>query len=68
MLNSIMTTCADPESFARGGPTLTMLFFFLGGGGGGGGGGGDEGREEEGVHRPPRQENADDGPTLNAGW
>ena len=34
--------CADPESLARGGPTLTTFFFvafffFLGGGWGGGG-------------------------------
>ena len=36
---STLFTCADPESFVRGGPTLTcfflffvVLFFFLGGG------------------------------------
>ena len=23
------TTCADPESFVRGGPTLTIFFFFF---------------------------------------
>ena len=32
-----LVSCADPESFVRGGPTLTMFFFvFLG----------DEGRED----------------------
>ena len=41
--NARFASCADPESFARGGPTLTMsffsfffFFFFFGGGGGGG--------------------------------
>ena len=36
--NHAGTACADPESFVRGGPTLTwcfffFFFFFLGGGG-----------------------------------
>ena len=29
MLRRVCTFCADPESLARGGPTLTTFFFFL---------------------------------------
>ena len=32
--SGVRDPCLDPESFARGGPTL-MCFFFFGGGGGG---------------------------------
>ena len=39
----IAISCADPESFVRGGPPLTI--FFLGGGGGGGREGGLDGME-----------------------
>ena len=62
-------SCADPESFVRGGPTLLMLFFFI-----------FLGREyRSSVNSGPimtRQRNAikmafrwrvDDCPTLNAG-
>ena len=35
----VRDSCADPESFVRGGPTLTVFFFFFFFGGGGGGGG-----------------------------
>ena len=34
--NEGSSACADPESFARGGPTLTTFFFFFLGWGGGG--------------------------------
>ena len=60
-------SCADPDSFARCGPTLTTFFFvfFLV----------DEGRIQiplsAGHHRPasetPFRWRADVGPTLNAG-
>ena len=46
-------TCADPESFIRGGPTLTFFFVFVLG---------DEGREDpnttEGESSSARQRNA----------
>ena len=29
ILERLPYPCADPESFARGGPTLTIFFFFL---------------------------------------
>ena len=48
--------CADPESYVRGGPTLTTVFLV------------DEGREDQNTTisgpSPVRQRN---GPTLNAG-
>ena len=48
--------CADPESFARGVPTLLTMFIF------------DEGREDSNsTRRGPFRWRADDGPTLNAG-
>ena len=59
--------CADPESFVRGGPTLTTFFFLV-----------NEGRDDpnttiNGHHRPASETpflafcwRADDGPTLNA--
>ena len=58
---------ADPESFVRGGPTLTTFFFFFYF---------DEGWKDQNTtiagHRRPASEmafrwRADDGPTLNAG-
>ena len=58
-------TCGDPESFVRGGPTLTRFFFFffffslM------------RGRRNQipllAGHSQPASERADDGPTLNAG-
>ena len=61
----VLVPCAEPDSFARGGPTLTTFFFsFLV----------DEGRKDPNttISGPPsaRQRNAmraDVGPTLNAG-
>ena len=63
-----LTSCADPESFVRGGPTRTRVFLV------------DEGREDPNttISGPSsaHQRNAikmafrwraDDGPTLNAG-
>ena len=29
LITIFITSCADPESFARGGPTLTLLFFVF---------------------------------------
>ena len=57
------TTCADPESFVRGGPTLTTIFLI------------DEGREDPNTtingstsaHQQTQFKwRADVGPTLNA--
>ena len=58
----MILTCADQESFASGGPTLTSFFY--------------EEREEEGIQIAIKADailmafhwRADDGPTLNAGW
>ena len=59
-------SCADPESFIRGDPTLTLFFFLV-----------DEARwGEEGskyhykraIIGPPASCHVDDGPTLNAGF
>ena len=30
-ITSVYASCADPESFVRGGPTLTRLFFLVDG-------------------------------------
>ena len=60
--------CADPESFVRGGPTLTLFFLFFY----------DEGREDQNTtitdHHWPASKTpfkwrwrADVGPTLKAG-
>ena len=54
-----LLTCVDPESFVRGGPTLTMFFLV------------DEGREDPSttISGPSSafRWRADDGPTMNAG-
>ena len=64
-------TCADPESFVRGGPTLTTFFFlsfYFDEGGG------SEYHYKRGIVGPPAKRHlvafrwrVDDGPTLNAG-
>ena len=56
----IYISCADPESFVRGGLTFTPLFFIFMRGGGGGGK--DHKTTISGIS------SAEDDPTLNAGF
>ena len=46
-------TCADPESFVRGGLNLITILLV------------DEGIEDPNTASTARQQNTDDGPTLN---
>ena len=63
-------SCADPESFVRGGPTLTGFFLVDEGGGEDPSttiSGPSSARQRNAIYMAFRWR-ADDNPTLNAGW